>query len=90
METLASFAGPMSIAVVLTGMGSDGATGVTMIKEAGGHVIAQDEATSVIFGMPCEAIRTGAVDQVLPVEQIYPAIEKRVLYTLGAARLGAI
>jgi two-component system, chemotaxis family, protein-glutamate methylesterase/glutaminase len=49
------------------------------MKSAGGVVIAQDEATSVIFGMPAEAIKTGAVEQVLPLDEIYPAIEKRVL-----------
>jgi two-component system chemotaxis response regulator CheB len=90
METLASFAGPMGTAVVLTGMGSDGARGATAIKAAGGHVIVQDEATSVIFGMPAEVIRCGAADQVLPLEQIYPALAKRVLYSLGAAKVGAL
>jgi chemotaxis response regulator CheB len=43
----------------------------------------------VIFGMPAEAIKTGAVDQVLPLENIYAAIEKRVLYVCGAAKVGA-
>ncbi len=90
METMAALVGPMSTAVVLTGMGSDGARGAVAIKAAGGYVIAQDEATSVIFGMPAEAIRAGAVDQVLALEQIYTAIEKRVLYTCGAARVGAL
>ncbi len=90
LETLASFAGPMSTAVVLTGMGSDGARGATLIKAAGGYVIAQDEATSIIYGMPGEAVRLGAVDQVLPIDQIYQAIEKRVLYVMGAARVGAL
>src|ERR1700676_97234 len=79
MESIAAFAGPMSIGVVLTGMGSDGARGARAVKSAGGVVIAQDEATSVIFGMPAEAIKTGAVEQVLPLDEIYPAIEKRVL-----------
>lgn len=90
METVAQFAGPMSIGVVLTGMGNDSARGVTLIKDAGGHVIAQDEATSIIFGMPAEAIKTGAVDQVLPIDSVFPAIEKRVLYIYGAARVGAL
>jgi two-component system, chemotaxis family, protein-glutamate methylesterase/glutaminase len=79
MESVAAFAGAMSIGVVLTGMGCDGARGSRTIKAAGGIVLAQDEATSVIFGMPDEAIKTGVVDQVLPIDDIYPAIEKRVL-----------
>jgi two-component system chemotaxis response regulator CheB len=90
LETVAHYAGPMGIAAVLTGMGNDGARGVQAIKSAGGHVLAQDEATSVIFGMPSEAIRTGAVDHVLPIDQVYQGIEKRVLYVYGAARVGAL
>jgi two-component system, chemotaxis family, protein-glutamate methylesterase/glutaminase len=90
LETAAQFAGPMGIAAVLTGMGNDGAKGAQAVKQYGGFVVAQDEATSVIFGMPAEAIKVGAVDQVLPIEQIYPAIEKRVLYIYGAAKVGAL
>jgi two-component system chemotaxis response regulator CheB len=79
LESVAAFAGSMSIGVILTGMGSDGARGARLIKSAGGMVLAQDEATSVIFGMPAEAIKTGAVEQVLGIDDIYQAIEKRVL-----------
>ena len=79
MESVAAFAGPLSIAGVLTGMGNDGAAGAKAIKAAGGLVLAQDEATSVIFGMPNEAIKAGAVDQVLGIDDVYAAIEKRVL-----------
>ena len=79
LESVAAFAGPMSIGVILTGMGADGARGARQIKAAGGVVFAQDEATSVIFGMPAEAIKTGAVEQVLGIDDVYPAIEKRVL-----------
>ena len=79
METVAAYAGAMSIGVVLTGMGNDGALGAKAIKSAGGLVLAQDEATSVIFGMPAEAIKVAAVDQVLPIDDIYAAIEKRVI-----------
>jgi two-component system chemotaxis response regulator CheB len=89
-ESTAEYAGPMTIGVILTGMGNDGAKGVQEIRAAGGHVIAQDESTAVIFGMPQEAIKTGAVDQVLPMEAIYHAIEKRVLYIFGAAKVGAV
>jgi len=79
MESVAAFAGPLSIAGILTGMGNDGANGAKAIKAAGGLVLAQDEATAVIFGMPAEAIKAGAVDQVLAIDDVYAAIEKRVL-----------
>ncbi|HKV64699.1 MAG TPA: chemotaxis response regulator protein-glutamate methylesterase [Candidatus Acidoferrum sp.] len=88
MESVAAFAGPLSIAGVLTGMGNDGANGAMAIKNAGGLVLAQDEATSVIFGMPAEAIKAGAVDQVLGIDDIYAAIEKRVLGICRTAPAG--
>ena len=88
MESVAAFAGPMSIGVVLTGMGNDGANGAKAIKSAGGVVLAQDEATCVIFGMPAEAIKLRAVDQVLGIDDIYPAIEKRVLALCKATPVG--
>jgi two-component system, chemotaxis family, protein-glutamate methylesterase/glutaminase len=89
MESVASFAGPMAIGVILTGMGSDGARGARHIKTAGGYVLAQDEATSVIFGMNAEAIKAGVVDQVLGIDDIYSAIEKRVLGLSKATPVGA-
>ena len=89
LESVAAFAGPMAIAAILTGMGNDGANGAKAIKDAGGIVLAQDEATSVIFGMPAEAIKTGAVEQVLPIDDIYSAIEKRVLNLCRATPVGA-
>jgi two-component system, chemotaxis family, protein-glutamate methylesterase/glutaminase len=79
MESAAAFAGSMAIGVVLTGMGNDGAAGAKAIQRAGGFVIAQDEATSVIFGMPAEAIKAANVEQVLGIDDIYAAIEKRVI-----------
>jgi two-component system chemotaxis response regulator CheB len=88
MESVAAFAGALSIGAVLTGMGSDGARGAKAIKSAGGLVLAQDEASSVIFGMPAEAIKTGAVDLVLNIDDIYPAIEKRVLALARALPVG--
>ena len=78
METAAAFAGAMTVGVVLTGMGNDASRGIQLVEKAGGLTIAQDEATSVIFGMPAEAIKTGAVRLILPLDQIFPAIDKRV------------
>jgi len=62
------------IAVVLTGMGRDGTDGLGAIRRAGGYIIAQDEATSVVWGMPGSAVEAGVVDQVLPLEQIARAV----------------
>jgi two-component system chemotaxis response regulator CheB len=75
-ESAAAYGGANVVGVVLTGMGNDGAKGVQALKAARGYVLAQDEATCVIFGMPAEAIRTGAVDQVLGIDEMYGAIEK--------------
>lgn len=66
--------GAASVAVVLTGMGRDGAAGAATVRAGGGTVIAQDEATSVVYGMPAEAVRIGAASQVLPVERIALAL----------------
>jgi len=62
--------GSSLVSVVLTGMGSDGAEGVKYVKNSGGITIAQDEATSMIFGMPQAAIETGCVDMILPLDEI--------------------
>ena len=89
METAAAYAGAMTIGVVLTGMGNDGAAGAKAIQSAGGLVIAQDEATSVIFGMPAEAIKAANVEHVLGLDDIYAAIEKRVISICRTAPVGA-
>jgi two-component system chemotaxis response regulator CheB len=88
MQTVAAYAGAMSIGVVLTGMGNDGAIGAKAIKSAGGLVLAQDEATSVIFGMPAEAIKLATIEQVLGIDDIYAAIEKRVISICKATPVG--
>jgi two-component system chemotaxis response regulator CheB len=69
LTTAAEVLGPV-IGVVLTGMGRDATDGVQAVKQAGGVVIAQDEATSEWFSMPQSAIATGAVDYVLPLDRI--------------------
>lgn len=73
-ESLAREAGSSTIACLLTGMGRDGARGMLAIKQAGGVCIAQDEATSVIFGMPREAIVLNAATHVLPVGGVAPML----------------
>jgi len=77
-ESAAVRFGRGAIGVVLSGTGSDGTAGAQAIKAHGGTVLAQDVATSEHFGMPMAAIRTGAVDQVLPLEEIAPALLRLV------------
>jgi len=73
-ESVAAAYGERAIAVVLTGAGKDGSMGVTAIKKRGGTVIAQDESSSEFFSMPSAAIKTGAVDFVLSLEEIPGAL----------------
>jgi two-component system chemotaxis response regulator CheB len=89
LETVAAYSRLLAIAVVLTGMGNDAAKGVRTIKACGGYVIAQDEASSVIFGMPAEAIKTGAVDEVVDLNEISAAIERRVVKFSKLVPVGA-
>jgi two-component system chemotaxis response regulator CheB len=70
----AEAAGDAAVAVLLTGMGSDGAIGMQAVRAAGGATIAQDEATCVVYGMPRAAIATQAVQQVVPLPMIPEAI----------------
>lgn len=70
LRSLKNQPGLKLIGVILTGMGRDGADGIVHIKRLNGITIAQDEATSVIFGMPKEAISTGCVDWILPPSDI--------------------
>jgi two-component system chemotaxis response regulator CheB len=62
------------VAALLTGMGRDGAAGLLAIRRAGGLTIAQDEETSVVYGMPREAVLLGAAERVLPLAEIGPAL----------------
>lgn len=75
MESLARSYGRSCIGVVLTGMGSDGTTGAAIIKNAGGKVIAEDESTCVVYGMPRSVIEKGCADEVVPL----PGVAKRIM-----------
>ncbi|MDR2368631.1 MAG: chemotaxis response regulator protein-glutamate methylesterase [Deltaproteobacteria bacterium] len=73
-KSVAKYAGGNAVGIVLTGMGSDGAEGLKVMKQAGAKTIAQDEASSVVFGMPKEAIKTGCVDKVVSLRNMPQAI----------------
>lgn len=80
-ESVARSFGPRALAAVLTGMGSDGTDGLRQLHGAGGWVIAQDEASSVVFGMPGAAIAAGVVDEVVSLEDLPKRICAAVEWT---------
>ena len=69
-RSAARSAGANAVGIIMTGMGDDGARGLLEMKEAGAHTVAQDEATSVVFGMPKEAIARGAADRILGLDRL--------------------
>ena len=69
-HSVAAYAGGNAVGVILTGMGSDGALGLLKMKEAGARTMAQDEKSCIVFGMPKEAIKLGAAEKVVPLENI--------------------
>jgi two-component system chemotaxis response regulator CheB len=73
-RSVAKFAGANALGIIMTGMGDDGARGMKEMHDAGAKTIAQDEASCVVFGMPKEAIKLGATDQTIPLDQIPAAI----------------
>jgi two-component system chemotaxis response regulator CheB len=78
LKSIAKAAGSKTVGVVLTGMGADGAAGMTALKQAGGKTVVQDESTSVVFGMPSATIRAGAADRVVPLSRIAREILKAI------------
>jgi two-component system chemotaxis response regulator CheB len=76
MQAAAHYFGRNTVGVLLSGMGRDGADGMASIAAAGGITIAQNEASSVVYGMPKEAVALGAVQSLLPLEQIAPTLEQ--------------
>jgi two-component system chemotaxis response regulator CheB len=77
-RSVAAVYGPHALAVVMTGMGQDGLRGCEQIQAAGGQVLAQDELSSVVWGMPGGVARAGLADQVLPLDQLGAEIIERV------------
>jgi two-component system chemotaxis response regulator CheB len=78
METAVQLYGSTVLGVVLTGMGSDGAAGAKCIKQAGGKVIAEDESTTVVYGMPRSVVEANLADEVVPLPQVAAAIVEMV------------
>ncbi|WP_151073596.1 CheB methylesterase domain-containing protein [Borreliella turdi] len=76
-RSAAMYAGSNAIGVILTGMGDDGAICMLEMKQNGAYTIAQDQETSVVFGMPMEAIKIGAVDKILPLSKIADHVLRR-------------
>ncbi len=89
LSSAAEACGPRLLAVVLTGMGDDGASGIGVARAAGGLTMAEAEESCVVFGMPREAIRTGAVQQVLPIGEIGPAIAREAAGPWGRPPVAA-
>jgi two-component system, chemotaxis family, protein-glutamate methylesterase/glutaminase len=81
LRSVAAAFGPRAVVAVLTGMGQDGAAGAAAVAAAGGRVLAQDEATSVVWGMPGAVVQCGAAHEVLPL----PELARRVAQLAGAA-----
>ena len=73
-QSVAKYAGANAVGAILTGMGADGAEGLLAMRNAGARTIAQDEATSIVFGMPMEAIKCGAAEKVLPLNEVAKAV----------------
>jgi two-component system chemotaxis response regulator CheB len=82
-ESAAKVVGPNALAVMLTGMGADGAQAMRTMRDAGSYNICQDEASCVVFGMPREAIARGGAHEVLPLANIAPALVARLKSTVG-------
>ena len=77
-SSVARAAGENAVAVVLTGMGDDAAKGVIEIKQAGGRVLCESEATAVVYGMPRMAVQTGCVDEILPLRELVARVRELV------------
>jgi two-component system chemotaxis response regulator CheB len=75
-RSVAQNVGPNAVGAILPGMGDDGARGLVEMHEAGSYTVAQDEKTSVVWGMPGEAVKLGAIDDVMPLDSVASALLK--------------
>ena len=78
MNSVAKLDGINKIGVIMTGMGADGSKGIISLKKSNGFTIAQDEESSVIFGMPKAAINTNCIDKIVPLNHIADEIIRKV------------
>jgi two-component system chemotaxis response regulator CheB len=86
-RSVAAVYGNKAVAVVLTGMGRDGSAGCEHLRDSGAQILVQDEATSVVWGMPGLVARKGLADEILPLEQLGPEIRRRVMEGRGGGAL---
>jgi two-component system chemotaxis response regulator CheB len=77
LRSVAKFAGRNATGIIMTGMGDDGARGMKEMFDAGADTVAQDEASSVVFGMPKEAIKLGGAKRILPLGEMHRAVMGR-------------
>jgi two-component system chemotaxis response regulator CheB len=84
-RAVAAVFGARALGVVLTGMGNDGGAGCEHLREQGGQILVQDEASSVVWGMPGLVARKGLADDILPLKELGPEIRRRVLENRGGA-----
>jgi two-component system chemotaxis response regulator CheB len=82
-RSVAQNAGKNVVGVMLTGMGKDGAVAMLEMRQAGAYNFAQDEATCVVFGMPREAIAVGAVDEIVPIQEMAQKVLQRIINSGG-------
>jgi two-component system chemotaxis response regulator CheB len=82
-RSVAQNAGKNVIGVMLTGMGKDGAIGMLEMRQAGSYNFAQDEATCVVYGMPREAVAVGAVDEIVPIQDMAQRVLQKLISTGG-------
>jgi two-component system chemotaxis response regulator CheB len=87
-RSVAQNVGPNAVGVILTGMGDDGARGLKEMADAGARTMAQDEATSVVWGMPGAAVKLGGAQEVLPLGRVAESI-MRLAQSVGAPAVAA-